>query len=161
MKRSKRKQEIYSKAAKLFREKGYAATSIRDIAMDVGLEPSSLYSHIKSKEEILINICFECADLFDEGMKIIIDKRLGAMESIMQLVDLHSEIAFYRPSSVTVFNDEWRHLPQEELKKFLDKRKIYEDHFKKIIKTGVQEKTIEKISPSTACLLYTSPSPRD
>lgn len=150
MKRSKRKQEIYSKAAQLFREKGYSATSIRDIAENVGLEPSSLYSHIKSKEEILVEICFECADMFEHGMKNILDKGLKPMETIMELVELHCQIAFCNPSSVTVFNDEWRHLPQEYLLKFLKKRKIYEDSFKKIINEGIREKSIEKISSNTA-----------
>lgn len=151
MKRKKnRKQDIFRASAKLFREKGYAATSIRDIAEYVGLEPSSLYSHIKSKEEILTTICADCAQLFEDGMDQIIRSDLDVHGKLDALIDLHLDIAFTKPSSVTVFNDEWRHLPQDELILFLEKRKVYEDRFKSVIATGIDEGHFEEISKTTA-----------
>ena len=67
-----RKQQIEEKATKLFREKGYAATSMRDLAQVLGIEAASLYSHIKSKEEILQKICFRMADHFFEAWKSVL-----------------------------------------------------------------------------------------
>lgn len=149
MKRSKRKQEIYIASARLFRKKGYAAASVRDIAELVGLEPSSLYSHIKSKEEILINICNDCAVLFADGMDQIKASGRSNVEKLDGLIDLHIDIAYNNPSSVTVFNDEWRHLPEEELSLFLKKRKEYEDNFKQILKSGMEEGEFEPMSLTT------------
>jgi len=149
-KRSKRKKEIYESSARLFRKKGYAATTIREIAESVKLEPSSLYSHIKSKEEILIDICFDCAELFAEGMNKVQKKEISALEKIEALVDLHIDIAYDYRSSVTVFNDEWRHLPEQDLSKFLSIRNDYEEKFKNIIKSGIENKQIETISCATA-----------
>lgn len=40
-------------AARLFREKGYASTSMRDIAQEAGMKAGSLYYHFNSKDEIL------------------------------------------------------------------------------------------------------------
>ena len=59
-----RKEQITSVASKLFKDKGYEATSMRDIANELGIEAASLYHHIKSKEEILTGICLEMADKF-------------------------------------------------------------------------------------------------
>ncbi len=151
MKRSKnRKEEIYAVSATLFKKRGYVASTMRDIAELVGIEPSSLYSHIKSKEEILINICTTCANEFDEGMQAILEADLSNPGKIEALIDLHLDIAYNKPSSVTVFDDEWRHLPEKELKLFLEKRNAYEASFKSILKEGMARGEFAEMSESTA-----------
>ena len=51
-----RKEEIQTAAAKLFGEKGFAASSVRDIANAVGLGAASLYNHMGSKDELLVTM---------------------------------------------------------------------------------------------------------
>src|SRR5258708_3909374 len=58
------KETISKKASKLFKEKGFSATSMREIAEAIGVEAPSLYNHIISKKEILQEICFQVASLF-------------------------------------------------------------------------------------------------
>src|SRR3954470_12301411 len=65
-----REDEILAAAARIFREKGYHAASVRDIAESVGLLKGSLYHYIRSKEELL-------ARLFD-----------GALEGTVRELDL-------------------------------------------------------------------------
>jgi TetR/AcrR family transcriptional regulator, cholesterol catabolism regulator len=48
-----RRDQIVVIAKDLFADKGYAATSTRDIAEACGLLPGSLYSHFRSKAQIL------------------------------------------------------------------------------------------------------------
>ena len=57
-----RREQIVLASAKLFREKGFEAASMRDIARALGIEAASLYSHIKSKDELLEIICFSMGD---------------------------------------------------------------------------------------------------
>ena len=61
-----RKEVIIKAAAKLFREKGFKAASMRDLAVKVGVEAASLYNHIRSKSELLHDICFDVANIFIE-----------------------------------------------------------------------------------------------
>lgn len=59
-----REQEILDAARKLFREKGYYATTMQDIADAVGLQKASLYHYIRSKEALLLKIAGETMRLF-------------------------------------------------------------------------------------------------
>jgi AcrR family transcriptional regulator len=51
-----RLSQILDEAARLFREKGYAATSMRDIAAAVDMLPGSLYYHFAAKEDLLVAV---------------------------------------------------------------------------------------------------------
>jgi len=137
MKHSKRKAEIYSAAVQLFKDRGYAAASMRDIAEAVGIEASSLYSHIKSKEEILRDVCMKCSKLFAEGMADILDSDGTYLDKVKALVQLHIDIAVDYPSSVTVFNYEWKHLPADALEPFINSRRAYEHSFRTLLKEGM------------------------
>ncbi len=134
-----RKQLIFEEAARLFREKGYSAASMRDLADRVGLEQAwSLYSHIRSKEEILQKICLENAQKFINGINRIEASKASAGEQIRALISLHVRIATEDNTSVTVFNDEWRHLSSRSLDEFLALRHEYEDRFRIILELGMK-----------------------
>jgi len=138
-----KKQIIIDAAADLFTEKGFKASSIRDLAVKVGLEPSSIYSHIHSKEELLVTICLECAEKFTKGMNEIFTESLSPEDKVSLLVRLHVELAYNDPSTVAVFSDEWKHLPADTLAIFLQSRKEYGNKFKLILKKGIAEQQFE------------------
>jgi len=137
---SEKKQRILEAAARLFRDKGYSATSMRDLASAVQLKASSLYNHIASKEEILQEICLANARRFHKGMKHI--QGLPDEDPLTQLealLKLHIRIATQDVTSVTSFNDEWRHLSEPYLTQFLDMRREYETFFRTVIRKGTDQ----------------------
>ena len=50
-------ERVLSTSAALFREKGYAGSTTRELAELLGIRKASLYHHIETKEEILYQIC--------------------------------------------------------------------------------------------------------
>ena len=52
-------ERLREEAARLFWEKGYAATTTREIAESLGVQRASLYYHIESKEKLLYDLCVE------------------------------------------------------------------------------------------------------
>lgn len=58
------KEKIFDVALDLFSKKGYDSVSLREIAEEVGIKKSSIYSHYSSKEAILMDIFEYFTDLF-------------------------------------------------------------------------------------------------
>lgn len=143
-----KKQVILEAAARLFRDKGYSATSMRDLACAVELKASSLYNHIQSKEEILQQICFENARRFLTGMEHVEALPVSPAEKIRELLRIHICIATRDITSVTAFNDEWRHLSEPFLSEFKDLRRNYEQRFRAIIEEGIRQGELKAVDPS-------------
>src|ERR671935_2451137 len=85
-----RSEEVYAAALRLFREKGYHATSMQDIAEAVGLYKGSLYHYIGGKEELLVQV-FERAmgGLGADAERIVGDAALSASEQVRGVIGLH------------------------------------------------------------------------
>lgn len=134
-----KKQEIYLAAARLFKEKGYQASSMRQLAKEVNLEPSSLYSHIASKQEILSQICINEAEKYFQKMQSIMSEYTEILDILREISYFHIETAIEDPISATVFSDEWKHLEEPVLSQFRDIRKNYEAKIRHIIARGSNE----------------------
>ncbi len=59
------KEKIFDVSLDLFSKKGYDSVSLREIAEEVGIKKSSIYSHYPSKEAILMDILDYMTDLFN------------------------------------------------------------------------------------------------
>lgn len=148
-----KKQKILEAAARLFREKGYSATSMRDLAQAVNLKASSLYNHISGKEQILREICFNTAERFHRELDLIESREETAEAKVRALIQWHIRLATEDITSITAFNDEWRHLTEPYLSEFIDLRKAYEARFRSIIEQGMKNGSFKHFHANIA--LYT------
>lgn len=143
-----RKEQVIRKAAELFKEKGYAAASMRDLAQLLGIEAASLYSHIKSKEEILRSLCFDMAAEFRKSLEEVEKQDLTASEKLRKGIIGHIQVMAKDLTASAVFMNEHRHLSQPYLRDFLLLRINYINRFKSIIEQGTRsgefKKTIDK-----------------
>jgi len=133
-----RKEQVIRKAAELFREKGYAAASMRDLAQMLGIEAASLYSHIKSKEEILRTLCFDMAAEFRASLVEVEQQNVTASEKLRRGIIGHIQVMARDLTASAVFMNEHRHLSQPYLRDFLLLRINYINRFKKIIEDGMK-----------------------
>lgn len=151
-KKISRKKQIELKATELFKQRGYAATSMRDLAAEMGLEAGSLYSHIKSKEEILRNVCFEMAnDLMDEFNNIQ-SESIDNTEKLKRYITAHVNTMTTDTSAAAVFLNEWRHLSEPYLSDFLKMREEYEQRFRQVITIGIERGEFKKVDEKFAVL---------
>jgi len=134
-----RKEQVIRCAAQLFREKGYAASSMRDLAQKLGIEAASLYSHIKSKEEILQSLCFDMATEFRKSLQEVESKKVSASEKLKLGIIGHIQVMAKDLVASAVFMNEHRHLSQPYLRDFLLLRINYINRFKDIIEEGINK----------------------
>lgn len=147
-----RKEQVIRAAAELFRNKGYAATSMRDLAQALGIEAASLYSHISSKEEILRTLCFDMARQFLQSLGEVEKKDISHSEKLRQGIIGHVEVMAQDLTASAVFMNEHRHLSGNYLRTFLYKRINYINRFKKIIEDGIQAGEFKPVDTKLAVM---------
>lgn len=135
-------EDIVDAAARLFSEKGYAATSIQDIADSVGMLKGSLYHYIHTKEDLLDAVIHEAhqhtAALGVEALEMQGD----ALERLRYVVQIHLTGATGNLAKVKVFYQEAKFLPPERLGTILATRDSYEHSIRQIIADGQREGTV-------------------
>lgn len=156
MNRLSRKGQIYQVAERLFKKNGFNATSMRDIAFELGIEAASLYSHIKSKDEILEKICFRMADQFLTAMAEVNDMYFNAEEKLKMAITSHIKILTDDLNASSVFIREWRHLNEPKYSEFISLRDKYENGFRKILETGQDENVFDTVDNKFAVLTIIS-----
>lgn len=136
---SQRKQQVISTAEELFSRKGYLATSVRDLAEALQIEAASLYSHVKSKEELLWNIADRCADEFFASVQPVADADMDTQAKLKQMIIAHVGVITNNLQASAVFLREWRHLSEPRVSEYAQRRADYEQIFRKVIRKGVEE----------------------
>lgn len=134
-----RKRQIESAAETLFSQRGYLATSVRDIADALGIEAASLYSHIKSKEEVLWNIATRCATEFFDSVQPIFNSGLQTQVKLTQMIIAHVEVITRNLDASAVFFREWNHLTDPQRSEYAELRDKYEDMFRQVVRKGIEE----------------------
>lgn len=152
-KNSSRKEVIVTKAAALFREKGFKSASMRDLAEAVGVEAASLYNHIKSKTELLHELCFGVANRFMHKMDEVESQKITAIEKVEELIRFHIDEMVHHYEEVYVSDREWKHLADPYLSNFQNQRRMYRKRFAAIIEAGIKNKEIKNIDAPTAVLI--------
>ena len=142
-----KRQQIISKAAQLFREKGYKATSMRDIASSINVEAASLYSHIKSKDDILEELVFLIADKFESGMKHIDESSYSPIQKVEELIALQIRLTVDHPYAIYLQTIAHMHLKEPHNSRYQAIRNNYAQDFLRIIKEGIELGEIKSLNP--------------
>ncbi|SEG62145.1 DNA-binding transcriptional regulator, AcrR family [Thermomonospora echinospora] len=118
---SERREHLVRLAAELFAQKGFQATTVRNIADEAGILSGSLYHHFDSKESIVDEIL---SGFFDEIMasyRAAIDRGQGPRETIAALVRAAFDTLEPHRAAITVMQNDWSYLRGMERFAYLTK----------------------------------------
>jgi len=150
-----RRQAIEDVASDLFRERGYAGTSIRDIARALSVQGASLYAHVESKEDVLWAIVDRAASRFeaaaDDAERDAVSRRPGdPAEAVAALVRAHVQVLTADVDEASVFVHEWRALGEMRRAAILARRDAYEARFRRSIEEGIAVGAFAMTDPAIA-----------
>ena len=141
-----RKEEIVRVAAQLFKEKGYTAVTMSDIAAKMGIKAASLYNHITSKQDILDAVIISLAEAFTNGMQSIKSSNNNTIDKLKQIIQLHVKLSSQNSYAMASLNNDWMHL-EERLDYYKKLRVEYEDDFRTILVDGITASDIIEANP--------------
>jgi AcrR family transcriptional regulator len=131
--------DVIAAAGRLFADRGYHGTSMRDLGRELGLLGSSLYAHIDSKQDLLVEVVEEGARLFQDSARAALAVEGPALDRLRALVSGHVDVVLANQDVVRTFLNEARMLDESHRSRVIAARDAYEQAFRDVIGVGVEE----------------------
>jgi AcrR family transcriptional regulator len=131
------RERLTKEATRQFAEQGYHGTSINDLAQALGIQKSSVYAHIRGKEDLLNEITSSGADHFHRALDQV--DELGGIPSERLHAALRAHLGVVRSqvNLATVWLKEWRFLEGVARKRFLSERRRYERRIETLFREAI------------------------
>lgn len=150
-------EDVVRAAGRLFAERGYHGTSMRDLGKELGLLGSSLYSHVESKQELLVEVVEEGARLFEQSAERALAVEGRGADRLAALVAGHVDVVLDNGDVARTFLNEARMLDVAHRRKIIDARDHYEGVFRSVIRQGQSDGSFDAaLDPKTASIFILS-----
>jgi len=137
-------------AAQIFRDRGYDATSVSDIARALGMTKAGLYHHFESKEALLHEIMNYGLDRVRDDVVIPVRAIRDPEERLRQLVVRHARIATRGRGAIAHLGDEIRALPPAVRKQLEERMRAYFDLVRDTVRELRDAGRLRDVDPTVA-----------
>ncbi len=138
-------EEILTVAAKLFREKGYMATTMDDIAAELYITKPALYYYIKTKHDLLYEICQTAINHLMERVAEIKDGGGNPEERLHDLVTWHVSMFSTNGDIINVYLADEGELPPEKRDYIRGRSREFEAVYRELVSELVKEGTFREV----------------
>lgn len=132
------RRDVVEAAGRLFAAKGYHGTSMRDLGRELGMLGGSLYAHVDSKQELLVEVVEEGARLFEASATAALAASAGPVERLRALISGHIDVIVGNLEVARTFLNEARVLDEDYRLRVLAARDRYEAVFREVLADGVR-----------------------
>jgi AcrR family transcriptional regulator len=130
---------VRSASTELFAQRGFAATTMRQLADHAELPLSAFYYYFKSKYDVLLAIMDAAMSNLEDGLEEAVASTIAADRRLTTLVGRHVEVHLLDPGIARVADGELRSLRPEDRQAIVDRRDSYEEHFRDALSAGVDQ----------------------
>ena len=152
------KAKMLETARRLFWEKGYNATSMREIAISYGCRPANIYNFFSDKEEILFEVLREEMEQIINPIKHLEeDDGTSPIEQLKFIIESHLKVTLsYRRSAKLLFDVALDSLSPDKRKKIVDFRDTYDRIIRKVIRRGIDTGYLPEVDVRLAGFMIAS-----
>ena len=137
-------------AAQLFRDRGFDATSVSDVARALGLTKAGLYHHFESKEALLFEILTFGLDRVRDEVLVPVRAIRDPEERLRQLIARHARIATRGQGAVAYLGDEVRALPPSARREIERRQRVYLDLLQRTLAELKKQRKLHHVDPTVA-----------
>jgi AcrR family transcriptional regulator len=149
----RRRAEVLDAATRVFHEKGYDATSIQDIADEVGILKGSIYYYISSKEDVLFELLKEVHEQAFNAVQEAIKVDGDALTRIRAFASTLARFNAEHPQRMGIFLHDFRSLSEPRRKEIVSERDRYDRMLRKLITEGQTQGVVcADVDPKLATL---------
>src|SRR5215468_9752485 len=116
------RDDILEAAAQIFREKGFHGASMNDIAEAVNLQKASLYHHVSSKQQILLELLDRALELLLERISPIANQNISADKKLRLMICEYLQILVENIDLASVLLFEHRSLERKQRARHIPNR---------------------------------------
>jgi len=151
-----KRERFLETSLKLINEKGFKATTMRDIAQRLNCEVANIYNYVDSKQSLLETYLFGISNEFHAAIDTIIDSKVSSEEKIRLIIRIHIDLMVKKPYEIALLVNEWRNLKEPKLSTFLAERVVYENKVKSVLKEGIESKDFKPMDIEIATYTFLS-----
>lgn len=157
MKEQKSKKEVfYEVTLKLIYEKGFKATTLRDIANQLNFEVANVYNYISTKDAFLEEHIFGIMEEFHSYIDDISESSYSPQEKLRHVISKHIDYSVKNPYIVALLIYEWRNLKEPRLGEYIQTRDSYFAKVDTIIEEGMKSGEFRQMRVDIATILVFS-----
>lgn len=142
------REDILEAAAQAFRQKGFHGASMTDIAEAVNLQKASLYHHVSSKQEILLELLDRALELLLERISPIANQNISADKKLRMMICTYLQILVENIDLASVLLFEHRSLERKQRARHIPNRDKFESLWRDVIAEGVRTKLFKCDNPA-------------
>lgn len=133
------REDVVTAASRLFATRGFHGTSMRDLGEELGMLGSSIYSHVRGKNELLVEVVGRGADMFNNVVANAERAGGSATDRMRALVYGHVGVVVGHIDESRTFLYESRFLPEADRQRIIEMRDAYETAYRRTIQAGIDE----------------------
>ncbi|MCL4744174.1 MAG: TetR/AcrR family transcriptional regulator [Burkholderiaceae bacterium] len=150
MARDPRREQMLDAAARLFSRKGYAATSVNELAAAAGFTKAGLYYHVRGKEDLLEAICAESVAAILDDVEQAVAGDANPQRQLSAVIEAHVRFFHAHPERLTVLNLEMTRLSAPRRSKIVRLERRYLDALRGVLARGMDSGELARLDPSVA-----------